>query len=102
MAEQTAAGTKHKKHHFTLPLWQRNVRYGEVDLPFFLIIIALLVMGIVMMFSASYAWAIAEGKDGTYYAVSQIKNAVFGLVIMCGLCLVDYHFLQKKFILIFK
>lgn len=97
MAEPKVAGTK-KKMRFSLPLWQRNVRYGEVDLAFFLIVIALLVMGIVMMFSASYAWAIAEGRDGTYYAVSQIKNAVVGLVIMCVLCLIDYHFLQKKFI----
>ena len=97
MAEQTAAGTR-KKHRFNLPLWQRNVRYGEVDLPFFLIVIALLVIGIIMMFSASYAWAIAEGEDGTFYASSQIKNAILGLVVMCGLCAVDYHVLQKPLI----
>ena len=94
MAEPKVAGTK-KKMRFSLSLWQRNVQYGEVDLAFFLIVIALLVMGIVMMFSASYAWAIAEGRDGTYYAVSQIKNAVVGLVIMCVLCLIDYHFPEK-------
>ena len=72
----------------------------EVDLPFFLIVIALLVMGIVMMFSASYAWAIAEGKEGSYYAVSQMKNAGLGLVLMLFLCMVDYHFFQKKLIAI--
>lgn len=97
MAEQITAGTR-KKHRFNLPLWQRNVRYGEVDLAFFLIVIALLVIGIIMMFSASYAWAIAEGEEGTYYASSQIKNAILGLVIMCILCAVDYHVLQKPII----
>ena len=64
---ESAAKTK-KKHRFNLPLWQRNIRYGEVDLVFFLIVIALLVIGIIMMFSASYAWAIAEGESGTFYA----------------------------------
>lgn len=57
-------------------------------------------MGIVMMFSASYAWAIAEGKEGSYYAVSQMKNAGLGLVLMLFLCMVDYHFFQKKLIAI--
>lgn len=94
MAEQIAAG-KRKKSHFNIPLWQRNVRYGEVDLAFFLIVIALLVIGIIMMFSASYAWAIAEGEDGTFYAVNQIKNAIVGLVFMCVLCMLDYHVFQK-------
>ncbi|WP_298484031.1 putative lipid II flippase FtsW [uncultured Ruminococcus sp.] len=97
MAEQIAAGTR-KKSRFNLPLWQRNVRYGEVDLAFFLIVIALLVIGIIMMFSASYAWAIAEGEDGTFYAANQIKNAIVGLVIMCVLCTVDYHIFQKPMI----
>lgn len=97
MAEQTAAGIR-KKHHFHVPLWQRNVRYGEIDLAFFLIVISLLVIGIIMMFSASYAWAIAEGEDGTFYAANQIKNAIVGIVIMCVFCTVDYHFLQKPFI----
>lgn len=99
MAEQAAARTK-KRTHFNLPLWQRNIRYGEVDLAFFLIIIALLVIGIIMMFSASYAWAIAEGEEGTYYASNQIKNAIVGLVIMCILCTVDYHVFQKPMIAI--
>lgn len=83
---------KHKrKSRFRFPLWQRGVRYGEVDLAFFLIVIALLVIGIIMMFSASYAWAIAEGESGSYYAKEQIKMAVIGLVAMYILSVVDYH-----------
>ncbi len=97
MAEVTAKTAK-KKHRFHLPLWQRNIRYGEVDIAFFLIVIALLVIGIIMMFSASYAWAIAKGEAGTFYAANQIKNAILGLVVMCVLCMVDYHFLQKPLI----
>ena len=81
MAEKETAGKKRRLGDMQL-FWRRGVQYGEVDLPFFLIVIALLVMGIVMMFSASYAWAIAEGKEGSYYAVSQMKNAGLGLVLM--------------------
>ena len=99
MAEKETAGKKRRLGDMQL-FWRRGVQYGEVDLPFFLIVIALLVMGIVMMFSASYAWAIAEGKEGSYYAVSQMKNAGLGLVLMLFLCMVDYHFFQKKLIAI--
>ena len=68
MAETTVSQAEKKKNRFRFPLWQKGVRYGEVDLAFFLIVIALLVIGIIMMFSASYAWAISEGLEGSYYA----------------------------------
>ena len=55
MAEKETAGKKRRLGDMQL-FWRRGVQYGEVDLPFFLIVIALLVMGIVMMFSASYAY----------------------------------------------
>ena len=101
MAEQTSVKSQ-KERWFNLPLWQRNVRYGEVDVAFFLIVIALLVIGIIMMFSASYAWATAEGKSGSFYAYNQIKNAVVGLVIMFALCTVDYHVFRKPAIAVFS
>ena len=79
-----AEAVKKKKERLSLrfPFVQKGVRYGEVDVPFFLTVLALLVMGIIMMFSASYAWAIAEGHDGTYYAIEQIKTGVIGLILM--------------------
>jgi len=69
---------------------------GNIDLPFLFIIMSLLVIGIIMMFSASFAWAISEGKSGTYYAVEQIKNAVIGLVAMAILSKVDYHIFETR------
>ena len=69
--------------------------YGEMDLPFFIIVITLLVIGIVMMFSASYAWAIDDGYDGTYYAYKQTKMAGIGLVTMFIASYFDYHTFQK-------
>ena len=76
----------------------RSKSLGTVDLPFFFIVIILLVMGIIMMFSASYAWAISEGSEGTYYAKRQILFAAIGLVAMFIASRVDYHMFQNKFI----
>lgn len=76
----------------------RSKELGPVDLPFFFIVIILLVMGIIMMFSASYASAISEGEAGTFYAVKQIKFALGGLAVMFVLSKVDYHFFENKFI----
>lgn len=76
----------------------KSKKLGNFDLPFFLILIVLLVFGIIMMFSASYAWAISEGKSGTYYAVLQICFAVCGLFFMFLLSKIDYHIFQNTFI----
>lgn len=52
----------------------------------------LLVVGIVMMSSASYAWAYSEhGGDGLYYAKNQAKNALIGFVAMVFFMKMDYH-----------
>ncbi|MBO5226890.1 MAG: putative lipid II flippase FtsW [Ruminococcus sp.] len=97
-----AEAVRKKKERLSLrfPFVQKGVRYGEVDVPFFLTVLALLVMGIIMMFSASYAWAIAEGYDGTYYAVEQIKTGVIGLVLMYVLSVVDYRIYRTPLIAI--
>lgn len=79
--------------------WRINSRkLGTVDLPFFFIVIILLVMGIIMMFSASYAKAISEGSDGAYYAKQQILFAAAGIVSMFIISKIDYHIFQNKFI----
>ena len=79
---------------------RRRLKIGgsSFDLPFFLIVMVLLVIGIIMMFSASYAWAVQKGYDGTYYAEKQIKFAVIGIVLMFILSVVDYHIFDNKFI----
>lgn len=76
----------------------KSKKLGNFDLPFFLILVVLLVFGIIMMFSASYAWAISEGKSGTYYAVLQICFAIGGLFLMFLLSKIDYHIFQNNFI----
>lgn len=79
-----------------------RIKSGVIDLPFLMIVMVLLVFGIVMMFSASYVWALYEvettGGDGAYYMKKQAALAVFGLVAMLFFSYFDYHLLQKKFV----
>ncbi|MDY4963338.1 MAG: putative peptidoglycan glycosyltransferase FtsW [Ruminococcus callidus] len=72
--------------------------YHYVDLPFLTIVVILLTIGILMMFSASYATAIDEGMDGTYYAVKQLKMAGIGLAVMYIASYFDYHSFRKFWI----
>lgn len=61
-------------------------------------IIALLVIGLLMMFSASYPAAINDGMSGTYYAVRQLAFAAAGLIAMGILSIVNYHIFEKLWI----
>ena len=62
-----------------------------IDIPFVLIMLALLIIGITMMFSASYPVAFYEIGDSYYYLKRQLLFAVIGLVIMIAVSFVDYH-----------
>ncbi|MBQ6041835.1 MAG: putative lipid II flippase FtsW [Oscillospiraceae bacterium] len=61
-------------------------------------VVALLVIGILMMFSASYPAAIEDGLSGTYYAVRQLVFAAAGLVLMGILSVINYHFFEKLWV----
>jgi len=66
-----------------------------IDIPFILIILGLLAIGITMMFSASYPVAFYEIGDSYYYLKRQLLFAIIGLVIMLAVSYVDYHYYHK-------
>ena len=83
---------------FVRPTRQRKMKKGKLfsvgmglDLPFCIIILVLLIIGMIMMFSASYAWGLSEYNDGYYYLVSQLKSAGLGLLLMFATSYLDYH-----------
>lgn len=79
--------------------YREKIATGPIDYPFLLIVMILLVMGIIMMFSAGYAWAIREeGGDGTAYVRSQLGMAGIGLVGMFFASFFDYHWFRKPII----
>ncbi len=71
---------------------------GPMDFPFFLIVMILLVLGIISMFSAGFAWSIAEEGSGTIYVRKQVIMAAVGLVGMFFASFFDYHWLRKPII----
>ena len=69
---------------------------GEVDRPFLLIVIALLCIGSVMVFSASYAYGKYYFNDSYYFARRQLGWAVLGLAGMCFTAVVvDYRWIKR-------
>ena len=77
---------------------RRGRRQGDTDITFGIVVLILLGLGIVMMFSASYAIAINENKPGYYYALRQGIFAAIGLALMIVMSFVDYHVLKKHWI----
>lgn len=80
------------------PKGAEKPKMGNMDLTFFFIVLVLLVLGIVMLFSASYAIAINEGTDGLKYIKRQMIFAGMGLTAMLVLSRIDYHILRKTWI----
>lgn len=76
-------------------LYLGNVRYGDTSFLFFVYVMILLGTGLVMMSSASYAWAFSQTGDGLYYAKAQAKNIAIGLVAMIFFAGFDYHNFKK-------
>ena len=62
-----------------------------LDVPFCLIILVLLAVGITMMFSASYPVAYYGQGDSYYYLKRQLIFAVIGIVLMLAVSYLDYH-----------
>lgn len=60
----------------------KSIRRGPMDIPFLLLVLLLLTIGVVMLLSASYARAYYNGKSPTYYFVRQLVFAVLGVAAM--------------------
>ncbi len=73
-----------------------KTRMGRCNTPFIIVVLILLGLGLTMMFSASYAVAISEGKVGYYYGLRQGIFAIVGLILMFVMSRVDYHIFQKR------
>lgn len=93
------ATSRKKKQSSFQTLWKTFVgdgRSSDLSLSFFAYVMILLVVGLVMMSSASYAWAYSEHDgDGLFYAKSQLKNAVIGFAALIFFMKMDYHNLKN-------
>lgn len=67
------------------------------DKPLLIIVLILLVVGLIMMYSASYAYAYYELKDSTYYIRRQILFAIAGIIAMFAVSTVPPERFKGKF-----
>jgi cell division protein FtsW len=69
--------------------WPRVI--GRVDGVLFGTVVALIVFGVVMVYSASSVRAQREFHDGQHYLFRQALYALVGIPLMTGLSRLDYH-----------
>ena len=77
------------------PLARRLAPAAPVDLPFLVLVLALVAFGLVMLFSASYAVALYRRGDPYAYIRPQLLYAALGLAAMWLASRVDYHLYHK-------
>lgn len=71
-----------------------RLRPGRPDYAILVTAIALVVIGLIFVYSASFAVALTEYGDANYFVVRQAGAALIGLVLMFGLMRFDYHLLR--------
>ncbi len=64
---------------------------GPVDLPFSMLVFMLSIIGLIMMFSASYASSLKEYQDATYLLIKQGVFVLLGLAVMLIIARMDYQ-----------
>ena len=71
------------------------VQQGKMDITFFGLVAVLLTVGLVMLFSASYAYSYAYFGNSYRFISRQAIFAVVGFILMILLSKVDYHIYRK-------
>ena len=67
---------------------------GGFDIPFFALTIALLTIGLIMLFSASYPYALQHKGDSYYFFNRQLAFAVAGVIVMLFVSKLNYKLLK--------
>ena len=73
---------------------------GKFDITFFAIVLILLTIGLVMLFSSSYAYSYTVYEDSYKFIIQQAKFAVVGVLAMFVFSLIDYHFWRRCAVII--
>lgn len=68
---------------------------GKWDLGFLGLVLLLLAIGLFMLFSSSYAYALTYFGNSYHFILRQVMFAAVGILIMLGVSKIDYHFYRK-------
>lgn len=78
-----------------LPDVEKREQAGLVDLPFLALSVLLTALGLVMIFSASYARALYETGDSAYFFKRQLMFAIVGIAAMLAVSRMRPELLRK-------
>ena len=73
----------------------KQMARGPIDLPFLMLVLMLLAIGLIMLFSSSYAYGASLSKynnDPYYFIKSQAIYAAVGLILMYIISKINYQF----------
>lgn len=68
---------------------------GKIDITFLAFVLILLTIGLVMLFSASYAYSLEYYGNSYKFISRQLFFAVIGVALMLLVSRIDYHFWRK-------
>lgn len=68
---------------------------GLMDLPFLVLVLVILTLGLVMLFSASHVYAYYNEGNSFHFISRQLVFAVVGVIAMLVISRIDYHILHK-------
>ena len=95
MQNPASAPTLDNEGHLPQPQEQKTKiildERGLLDVPFLVLTVLLVMIGVIMMFSASYARAYAEEQNSTYYFARQAIFALVGIGIMLFVSRLNYQ-----------
>ncbi len=74
---------------------RERIKINEIDLPFLVLVLLLLIFGLIMLYSASYAVGYYRMGDSNYYISDQLIFAAVGVIGMFIVSRFDYRILKK-------
>ncbi len=77
------------------------IQSGKLDITFLSFVLILVTIGLVMLFSASYAYSYEYYGNSMRFITRQASFAVVGIIAMFAFSRIDYHFWRKTSWLIF-
>ena len=83
------------------PLFEPKHKRGKIDVTFLVLVFVLLTVGLVMLFSASHAYAFYNEGNSFYYIERQLFFAVVGTAAMLFASQINHKFIQKWAIILY-
>ncbi len=90
----SSAPSRHRKNDFIKPTDIVRIK-GSYDKLFLILVIILTLFGIIMDFSASYAYAYSKFGDSFYFVKQQILYAGIGMIFLFVAMNFDYRWMRK-------